>query len=218
MLAAAWLLLCICAALASPVVVGVRLRVRGCALLAPRVRVHLLWGLVRLRPRVKTPRFPLRHLAERLGIPLPGAPARKGAGPPRHARTGHRSPLARHAAAGLHHVIQPSPAAAYLFGPPRRVHVRRLRLELVLATGDPARTGIAAGAAWGLLGGAVAALPAYVRFEGAPRVEVRPVFRGRPQMAAQLDCILAARLGQIMAAALASIVHRRGRAERNDRR
>lgn len=192
----------------SPVEVRVRLKAWNDNLLRPRIDVRLLWGLVHLRPRVRVPRHPLRDLAARLGGPASGLAGPKQGADGGHPQvdTGSQSGTARQAARGLQHATSGNPAGHYLFAVARAVAVRRLRAGLSLQTGDPARTAIAAGAAWAVLGAAIAALAAYVRFERPPVLAVRPLFTGRARIVADLDCILTARVGHVMVAALRSLL------------
>jgi hypothetical protein len=183
---------------ASPVVVRLRVRSVGFALLRPRATVWLLWGLIRLRPALAVPRWPLRALAGRMGLPV-AAPARARAGrPPRH-------PVARPAATALRHLGGTTPAARYLFAPARRVTVRRLRFALEIGAGDPARTALACGAVWAPLYGAAALLGERVRYAAPPHLALRPLFTGPARLRARLDCILAAPAGHVILAAAHSL-------------
>jgi hypothetical protein len=219
-LMAATLLAPMAAALASPVVVRLRVKVRDATLLRPRCDVFVLWGLVHLRPRIRLPRHPLPDLVERLGMPFAGSPRGQagGRGAPRRARagSGSRTPASRHVAQGLQHAASGTLAGSYLRGGRRAVTVRRLHLSVALQAGDPARTAVAAGAAWGILGGAVAGLSAYLRFGRPPRLRVVPLFSGPARLRASLDCILAAPLGYVMVAAWRSHVRAASGRKRGD--
>jgi hypothetical protein len=196
----------IAVAVLSPVEVRLRARARNDTVLRPRIDVELLWGLVHLRPRVQVPRHPLRHLVLRIS----------GGGRSGRTASGSGSNVARHATRGLQHAASGTAAGRYLFGMTAAVAVRRLQVSVAFQTGDPARTAIVAGAAWGVLGALVTWLETYLRFERPPELEVQPLFSGPARFRASLDCILAARLGHVMVAALRSYLRGAGATGRGD--
>ncbi len=214
---AALLLALLAAAVLSPVEVRLRARALNDNLVRPRIDVRLLWGLVHFRPPVRLPRHPLRDLVARLGLPLGDAQRHSPPQPSRsrpQVRGGAGTATGRRATDGLQHAASGTPARRYLFVAARAVSVRRLQLGIAFQAGDPARTAVAAGTAWAVLAGAVAALATYIRFERPPSLEVRPLFSGPARLRVRFDCILTARLGHVMVAALRSVLG--GISERGD--
>lgn len=82
-----------------------------------------------------------------------------------------------------------------------RVWLRRLRLDLAVGTGDPARTAVAVGAVYALLGTGGALLPAYFRLTGTFRPEIRvvPEYR-RAGLRLAGECIAQTTFGHLTAA------------------
>ena len=192
----------------SPVEVRLRTKAHNDTLSRPRIDVRLLWGLIHLRPHIHVPLHPLRNLALHMGIPLDGDAARE--------RASSGAPSQKKSTAGLQHAASGTATGHYLFSLTRSVAIHRLHLKVAFQTGDPARTAIAAGAAWGILGGLLAGLSAYLRYERPPDLEVVPLFSGPARLLADLDCILAARLGHVMIAALRGYLQSVGGTKRGD--
>jgi hypothetical protein len=82
-----------------------------------------------------------------------------------------------------------------------QLRLERLALELELGTGDAARTALAVGSVYAVVGSGLALLPLYFQLRGLrPAIRVVPQF-GQAAVRLQFDCILAARLGHLMLAA-----------------
>lgn len=86
------------------------------------------------------------------------------------------------------------------------LRVREAALSLDVAAGDAARTAIAVGALWGLIGGAFGYALSQVRRRPArPRLSIRPDFKNPGwQLSVDMRCIVEVRPGHIIAALLAS--------------
>ncbi len=186
----------LCAAIAAVAAMRAVLRLRY-VLRSGRqvVRVDLvLFGCWRRRWRVPA------HGTARLAADFLGRVARTtvpGRSPARPPSAGRRSPVWR----GLHHLRG-------------RVRLSRLRLRIVVGSGDPALSAVLVGCAHAVIGAGTALLPAYFRLPGGflPEVAALPDYR-RLHLRVELDCIADTSLGHLILAVLLALQHN-GRAGR----
>lgn len=91
------------------------------------------------------------------------------------------------------------PPAKYLL---RRIHCRRLELQVVVGARDAMTSALLIGALYAALNTALGVLSLWVRMSGpAMRMQVIPSFQG-PVWRARLNCILTFRLGDAIVAAI----------------
>jgi len=177
------------AAAATPAVLHLRYVLRD-GRQAVRIELVLLFGLWRRRWRI--PRRGTARLVGARGGGFAGRVQRAtvpGPAPRRPPAPRRRSPVWR----GLDHLRG-------------RVRLRRLRLRLVVGTGDPALSAVAVGGLHAVIGAAITLLPAYFRLPPGfrPEVAAAPDYR-RSHLRVELECIADARLGHLTFAVLLAL-------------